>query len=181
MRWRSNVQHMAREHSFFLPDLEYLVDLPGMMQYLGEKVSVGNICLHCNGRGRAFHSLEAVQKHMLDKGHCKLWYEGDAELEYSDFYDFRASYPDNDGTEELRAEDEKSGYAGVIQHGTGNCAEHPRVRVRVSARAHNRRRQSQTSTQNVNTKRQRSLRGLGANAAGCGLFSERCWPKTRPN
>jgi hypothetical protein len=56
---------MTRDHSFFLPDVEYVVDLPGLIQYLGEKVSVGNICLHCNGRGRAFHSLEAVQKHMV--------------------------------------------------------------------------------------------------------------------
>ena len=42
----------------------------------------------------------------IDKGHCKMVYEGDAELEYSDYYDFRPSYPDNDGTEELREGDE---------------------------------------------------------------------------
>ena len=102
-----------------------------MIQYLGEKVSVGNVCLHCNGRGRAFHSLEAVQKHMIDKGHCKLWYEGDAEFEYSDYYDFRASYPDNDGTEELRPEDELAGYARSCVGRGGRGSRLPALRRRT--------------------------------------------------
>ncbi|XP_033991965.1 zinc finger protein 622-like isoform X2 [Trematomus bernacchii] len=31
-----NVAHMTRVHSFFIPDLEFLVDLKGLMRYLGE-------------------------------------------------------------------------------------------------------------------------------------------------
>jgi pre-60S factor REI1 len=59
------VLHMTKTHSLFIPDLEYLVDMRGLIQYLSDKVSVGYECLSCNGRGKGFHSLEAVRKHMV--------------------------------------------------------------------------------------------------------------------
>ena len=34
-----NAIHMSNEHSFFIPDIEYLVDLAGLFEYLGAKVS----------------------------------------------------------------------------------------------------------------------------------------------
>jgi pre-60S factor REI1 len=34
-----NLIHMNEKHCFFLPDAEYCVDLEGMMEYLGKKVS----------------------------------------------------------------------------------------------------------------------------------------------
>ncbi|KAI0035853.1 C2H2 type zinc-finger-domain-containing protein [Vararia minispora EC-137] len=90
-----NLTHMSLAHSFFIPDAEYLVDLPGLITYLGEKVAVGNVCLYCNGRGREFRTIEAVRKHMVDKSHCKIAYEREADmLEIADFYDFTTSYPD---------------------------------------------------------------------------------------
>ncbi|TKS79317.1 Zinc finger protein 622 [Collichthys lucidus] len=55
----------------------------------GEKVGAGNVCLWCNEKGRSFYSAEAVQSHMTDKSHCKLFTDGDAALEFADFYDFR--------------------------------------------------------------------------------------------
>ena len=83
------MEHMAREHSFFIPDIEYLVNLPGLLAYLGEKVSIANVCLYCNGKGKGFHSLDAIRDHMISKGHTKLMYdEDDADLEYAEFYDF---------------------------------------------------------------------------------------------
>ncbi|XP_022079728.1 zinc finger protein 622-like [Acanthaster planci] len=90
-----NCSHMTRAHSFFLPNVEYVCDLEGLLAYLGEKVGCGFMCLWCNDRGRTFYSLDAVQRHMRDKGHCKLQYEGDIIYEYADFYDFRKSYPDH--------------------------------------------------------------------------------------
>ena len=90
----TNMEHMSKDHGFFIPDLEYLTDLAGLMSYLAEKVGVWNMCLHCNEKGRMFHSVEAVQHHMVDKGHCKLFFEGDASLEYAEFYDYSKSYPD---------------------------------------------------------------------------------------
>ncbi|KAI9442441.1 C2H2 type zinc-finger-domain-containing protein [Lactarius indigo] len=90
-----NLLHMSGEHSFFIPDIEYLTDPTGLVTYLGEKIAVGNVCIYCNGKGREFRTLDAVRKHMVDKSHCKIAYdtEGDM-LEISDYYDFSSSYPD---------------------------------------------------------------------------------------
>ncbi|KAI8343758.1 C2H2 type zinc-finger-domain-containing protein [Chlamydoabsidia padenii] len=89
-----NLTHMTKVHSFFIPDIEYLVDLQGLIRYLGEKISVGNVCLFCNGKGKGFLSMDAVRKHMTDKGHCKLAYEDENDaVDLVDFYDFSPSYP----------------------------------------------------------------------------------------
>ncbi|CEH19573.1 C2H2-type Zn-finger protein [Ceraceosorus bombacis] len=89
------LEHLRSHHSFFVPDQEYLTDLAGLMVYLADKVSVGHLCLFCNGRGRGFNSAEAARSHMLDKGHCKIAYDSDEDmLELSDFYDFSSSYPE---------------------------------------------------------------------------------------
>ncbi|KAH3721520.1 hypothetical protein DPMN_064449, partial [Dreissena polymorpha] len=90
-----SLRHMTQAHSFFLPDAEYISDLEGLITYLGQKVGAGFVCLWCNQRGRSFRSVGAVQKHMLDKGHCKILHDGDVVLEYADFYDYRSSYPDH--------------------------------------------------------------------------------------
>ncbi|KAL5007591.1 hypothetical protein ScPMuIL_016397 [Solemya velum] len=91
-----SVHHMSLKHSFFIPDAEYLTDLEGLITYLGEKVGVGHLCLWCNEKGKTFHSPQSVQKHMLDKGHCKMLHEGDVVFEYADFYDYSSSYPDHE-------------------------------------------------------------------------------------
>ncbi|KAF5386098.1 hypothetical protein D9615_002442 [Tricholomella constricta] len=89
-----NLTHMSQAHSFFIPDADYLIDIPGLVTYLGEKIAVGNVCIFCNDKGREFRSLEAVRKHMVDKSHCKIAYDSsDDRLEISDFYDFTSSYP----------------------------------------------------------------------------------------
>ncbi|OAX44160.1 hypothetical protein K503DRAFT_730165 [Rhizopogon vinicolor AM-OR11-026] len=105
-----NLTHMASAHSFFIPDADYLVDLPGLITYLGEKIAVGNVCIYCNGKGRELRTLEAARKHMVDKAHCKIAYDTeDDRLEVSDFYDFTASYPAETRKKKLsqRPEDEE--------------------------------------------------------------------------
>ena len=57
--------HMEHSHSFFIPEKEYLTDLKGLIQHLSDKVSVGFMCIYCNGRGRSLHSLDATRKHMV--------------------------------------------------------------------------------------------------------------------
>ena len=89
-----NLKHMSFVHGFFIPDLTYLVDVKGLIMHLCEKVGVGNMCLYCNEKGKMFHSIEAAQHHMVDKCHCKIFFEGDAALEYAEFYDYTKSYPD---------------------------------------------------------------------------------------
>ncbi|KAF9071077.1 cytoplasmic protein [Rhodocollybia butyracea] len=97
---QANLLHMASAHSFFIPDADYLIDVEGLIHYLGEKIAVGNVCIFCNGKGREFRTLEAVRKHMTDKSHCKVAYDSqDDRLEISDYYDFTSSYPDGQGKE----------------------------------------------------------------------------------
>eukprot|EP00850_Spirogloea_muscicola_P008537 SM000045S16282 [mRNA] locus=s45:661511:663662:- [translate_table: standard] len=94
------VEHMHRAHGFFIPDVEYLSDLQGLLKYLGLKVSKGYMCLFCDERGKQYASVEAVRKHMNDKSHCKLRYgdgEGIAEEELEEFYDFSSSQDDSIG------------------------------------------------------------------------------------
>ncbi|KAJ1725240.1 pre-60S factor rei1 [Coemansia erecta] len=108
-----NMSHMSHAHSLFIPDLEYLVDLRGLVKYLADKLSVANVCLYCNGRGRALQSLDAVRKHMLDKGHCKIAYETEIDvLEISDFYDFSSTYPD---AHEHDADEEVEGSTALVK------------------------------------------------------------------
>jgi len=96
--FEEKMEHMAEEHTFFIPDVEYLVSLKGLITYLGEKVSIGNTCLYCE---RMFHSLEAVRKHMIDKGHTKICYEEGPDLEIGNFYDFSVL---DDEDEEMEGE-----------------------------------------------------------------------------
>lgn len=82
--------HMFNQHGLYIPEKKYLVDLEGLLKYLGEKISIGNMCLACNFEGR---SMEAVRAHMQSKRHCRIPYESmDAKMEIADFYDFTSSY-----------------------------------------------------------------------------------------
>ncbi|XP_041478384.1 zinc finger protein 622-like [Lytechinus variegatus] len=108
-----NLHHMTVSHSFYLPNVEFIADMEGLLSYLGVKVGCDFMCLWCNEKGKSFYSLDSVQRHMRDKGHSKILYEGDAIYEYSDFYDFRKSYPDYDERNggavggEMRSEDDE--------------------------------------------------------------------------
>ncbi|KAL7634114.1 UNVERIFIED_CONTAM: hypothetical protein RMT77_015442 [Armadillidium vulgare] len=92
----ANLKHMTKVHSFFIPDLQYCINLEGLIAYLGEKVGCDMRCLWCNEKGRQFWTVEAVQSHMEDKGHCMMKFEKESVLEYGHFYDYSSSYPDAD-------------------------------------------------------------------------------------
>ena len=113
-----NLAHMSSIHSFFIPDAEYLVDVTGLVTYLGEKIAIGNVCIYCGDKGREFRSLEAVRKHMVDKSHCKIAYSSEADrLEVSDFYDFSSSYPgaEPDGEEWEDVDDDDEPADDVVE------------------------------------------------------------------
>ncbi|XP_058129304.1 cytoplasmic 60S subunit biogenesis factor ZNF622 [Anopheles ziemanni] len=99
-----NIKHMSLAHSFFIPDAEFCVDVEGLLNYLAEKVCRDYICLWCNERGRTFYSIDAVRKHMTEKGHCKMLHEGAALAEYVDFFDYSSSYPDHEDGMDVDAE-----------------------------------------------------------------------------
>jgi len=102
-----NLDHMKSKHSFYIPDRELLVDLPGLLSYLGEKVVLANLCLYCPNGGREFGDLTAVRKHMVDKSHCKMAYETDEDrAELADFYDFKG---DSDNGSEWEEVDDEEG------------------------------------------------------------------------
>jgi len=99
-----NLTHLSLAHSFFIPDAQYLIDISGLILYLGEKIAVGNVCIYCNQKGREFRSIEAVRKHMVDRSHCKIAYDSeDDRLELSDYYDFTSSYQDAQPTRKRKS------------------------------------------------------------------------------
>jgi len=90
-----NLKHMTGTHSFYIPDIEYLHDLEGFITFLGVKIGSDYECIKCGEEGKEYRSLEAVQKHMIGKGHSIINSEGDGYLEYSDYYDFSKSYDEH--------------------------------------------------------------------------------------
>jgi len=99
-----NLKHMSIAHSFFIPDAEYCCDVFGLLSYLADKVCKDFICLWCNEKGKTFYSVQAVRRHMIEKGHTKMLHEGSALAEYAEYYDYSASYPDHDDTKDIDAE-----------------------------------------------------------------------------
>lgn len=94
-----NLDHMFKNHGFYIPERKYLVDRDGLLEYIAEKIGLGNVCIVCNFEGR---SLEAVRAHMLAKRHCRIPYEEeDEKLEISQFYNFTSTYEKH-----IKAEDE---------------------------------------------------------------------------
>ena len=97
-----NLNHMSKQHGFFIPEREYLVDLTGFLNYLSETIAVLHQCLYCH---KTVHTSNGVQTHMRDRGHCMLAYSTEEEqLDVGDFYDFRSTYSD----EELSDEEEET-------------------------------------------------------------------------
>jgi pre-60S factor REI1 len=84
------VRYMELTYGFFIPEREYLIDLPGLISYLNEKVKLGGICIYCQ---KQFVPGWPLQNHMKSKSHCKIAYEEDIDMdEFEPFYDFSTSY-----------------------------------------------------------------------------------------
>lgn len=83
------IAHMHLNHSFYIPDIDYLKDLPGLMRHLADKISVWHVCLACGSDSRQpFPSIEAVRRHMLDKGHNKIRFDDEGSSEIADYFDY---------------------------------------------------------------------------------------------
>lgn len=90
----ANLNHMTLRHSFFIPDLEYVINLPGLVSRLHRQISVEHVCLWC---GKSFGSTESVWQHVADLGHAKISHRGENFSEYEEFYDYSSSYPEDTG------------------------------------------------------------------------------------
>jgi len=112
----SNLEYTRSKFSFFLPEIENLVDLEGLMTYLGEKVGVGYTCLYC---GKDYQSLPAVRSHMVDKSHCKLRFYEELE-EYDEYYNFEENAEDENNSRSLiTVNDDGSVDTGITLSDTG--------------------------------------------------------------
>ena len=78
---------MMLAHSFFVPDVDCIINLKGLLGYIAERVHLGFLCLYCS---KQFTNGRSCQQHMMDKGHCFL--NQDDEEEFEEFYDFSKTY-----------------------------------------------------------------------------------------
>lgn len=79
---------MQNAHSFFIAQREFCKNPEGLIEYLQEKIEVGNMCITCeNKKAKDFQSADAVRKHMTDRGHSIMKTDEGFE-EYEKYYDF---------------------------------------------------------------------------------------------
>jgi pre-60S factor REI1 len=65
----ANMEHMASSHGLSIPSTDQISDIESFLSYLAVIVYKYNECLYC---GVEKGSVDAVQTHMRDKGHCKI-------------------------------------------------------------------------------------------------------------
>jgi len=113
-----NMTHMLKKHSFFVPDIEYCVRLTALLVYLEQKIYTHFTCICCSDSGRKMRNAEAVRMHMIDKGHCKISFDGEIIFEYSPFYDY-TSYSDDEELLEIPEADcpDDEGYVMSLPSG----------------------------------------------------------------
>ena len=84
---KKNLDHMMLEHTFFILDVDCVINLKGLLGYLAERIHLGYLCLYCS---KQFSNGRSCQQHMMDKGHCLMNTEDEEEFE--EFYDFTKTY-----------------------------------------------------------------------------------------
>ena len=88
-----NLVHMSKAHGLYVDPTNLLVDVVSLLAYFHLIISECYECLYC---GTQRNTRQAVQQHMMAKGHCK--YDiSDKDAELRDFYEFSSS----DAKEEL--------------------------------------------------------------------------------
>ena len=83
------LEHMSTHHGLFIPSLSALYSLDSLLSYLALIVFEYHECLYC---GQEKATVEAVQTHMRDKGHCMIDMS-----ELGDFWDLEADQENKDG------------------------------------------------------------------------------------
>lgn len=108
--FESNMAHMTREHSLYIPDLEFCADIRGLIAYLGEQIAVLHECIYCPSTIQPFGSLEAVRAHMRDRCHNKIRFDDESlAAGLGDYYDYTPTYP----AMEICSDDEDSEYEEI--------------------------------------------------------------------
>jgi pre-60S factor REI1 len=103
-------EHMALKHSFYIPDMAHVSDLEGLVRHLGVKMGVYHVCLWCSSK--CYRDRQSVARHMSDKGHQKMRFEGETLLEYADFYTFEDDESAADDDADFEMLDESAFFQG---------------------------------------------------------------------
>lgn len=100
---------MSISHNFFIPDQDYLIDIPSFLSFLNTIISAFHECLFC---GSERSNKWAAQDHMKSKGHCRIdveeeewedfWYFPDPELDDVEGQEQEDSAPALEGDDEIR-------------------------------------------------------------------------------
>ena len=85
---------MSKSHGFYIEMKGLLVDVGCLLAYFHLIIAGYNECLYCETQR---NTREAIQQHMMAKGHCKYIIE-DEDAELRDFYDV----PSADAKEEVQ-------------------------------------------------------------------------------
>ncbi|MCJ1384956.1 hypothetical protein MMC17_008074 [Xylographa soralifera] len=100
-----SLEHMYKSHGMFVPDQDNLSNAEGLIIYLTNIVYESLSCLYC---GMTKSTIDGLQQHMIDKGHCMINVGENASLGL--FYRHSSSDPDTDF--EDRREDQ--GYDSTV-------------------------------------------------------------------
>ncbi|KAF6524888.1 hypothetical protein HZS61_010683 [Fusarium oxysporum f. sp. conglutinans] len=97
-----SILHMQSAHGLFVPYQQHLlVDLETLFRYLHLVIYEYRECIYC---GTSRTTVQAVQQHMMGKGHCK--FDVSEGSEFADFYDFSQTSVDPD-EDDLSEDDEE--------------------------------------------------------------------------
>jgi pre-60S factor REI1 len=79
-----NLMHMSKAHGSHIVTTNLQVDIRTLLAYFHLVISCYHECLYC---GKHRNTTEAIQQHMVAKGHCKYDLTT-KDAEFRDFYDF---------------------------------------------------------------------------------------------
>lgn len=82
-----NLSHMLKAHGLYIDPANLLVDVGSLLAYFHLVISGYYECLYC---GKQRNTRQAVQQHMMAKGHCKYDIT-DEDAELREFYEFSSS------------------------------------------------------------------------------------------
>lgn len=105
--FNDSVIHMQKSHGLFVPYQQYLiVNLETLFKYMHLVIFGYRECIQC-GTERA--TVQAVQQHMIGKGHCRFDIS-EQDSEFADFYDFSDLQGDDaeSDTEDKGEDDERN-------------------------------------------------------------------------
>ena len=141
-----NITHMSTVHGFRIPyESSLTVDKGTLLWYLHLVINGYNECIFCAKKRR---SSEAIQQHMLAKGHCRF----DVAGEYADFYNLTSSEI-QDSSNLVQPEE------GSLRLPSGKLLSHRSHAQQASSRPH-------TTRQTSDQPQQQQVHGPAVNPAG---------------